>query len=81
MRKQRVRHEKLPRIGDLFEIATACGLTVTVVAHRSGRRDLTVGKPDEHQPLATVALTRTEATALATLLSGAHIELTMTPLA
>jgi K+/H+ antiporter YhaU regulatory subunit KhtT len=78
MRRLKVRHEPLPRIGDLFEITPACGLTVTVVSHRSGRRDLSVGTPGEQQPLATVSLTRTEATALATLLTGAHIELTTT---
>jgi K+/H+ antiporter YhaU regulatory subunit KhtT len=79
MRKLKVRHEALPGVGDLFEIASACGLTVTVVAHRSGRRDLAVGKPGDDEPLVTVALTRTESTALATLLTGAHIELTTTP--
>jgi K+/H+ antiporter YhaU regulatory subunit KhtT len=79
MRKLKVGHERLPGIGDLFEIASASGLTVTVVAHRSGRRQLAVGEPDDDQVLITVALTRTEATALATLLTGAQIELITTP--
>ena len=79
MRKLKVGHEALPGSGDLFEIASAAGLIVTVVPHRSGRRHLAVGKPDDDQPLVTVALTRTEATALATLLTGAQIELVTTP--
>jgi K+/H+ antiporter YhaU regulatory subunit KhtT len=79
MRKQKVQHQALPGIGDLFAIATGSGLTVTVVAHRSGRRSVTVGEPEADEPLASVALTRKEAVALAALLAGAHIELTPTP--
>jgi K+/H+ antiporter YhaU regulatory subunit KhtT len=79
MRKQKVQHEALPGIGDLFEIATGSGFIVTVVTHRSGRRYVTVGAPEADEPLVSIALTRTESVALATLLTGAHIELIATP--
>jgi K+/H+ antiporter YhaU regulatory subunit KhtT len=79
MRKQKVKHRLLPGIGDFFEIVTASGLSVSVVSHRSGRRDVAVGVPGADQPLVSAPLTRTEAVALATLLTGAHIELASTP--
>ena len=79
MRKQKVKHRALPGIGDLFEITTGSGLSVSVVSHRSGRRDLAVGVPGADEPLVSVPLSRNEAIALATLLTGAHIELATTP--
>ncbi len=79
MRKVKVRHEPLPGIGEVFELDTASGLTLTVVTHRSGRREIAIGTRDEEQPIVTVGLTRAEALAIATLLSGAHIELATTP--
>ncbi len=79
MRKLKVRHEPLPGIGELFELDTASGLTLTVVTHRSGRRHIAIGSRDEEQPIVTAGLSRAEALAVATLLSGAHIELTTTP--
>lgn len=78
MRKLKVRHQPLPGIGELFKVDTACGLTVTVVSHRSGRREIVVGRREADEPLATAALTRNEAAAVATLLTGAHIELITT---
>lgn len=75
MRKLRVRHERLPGIGDLFEIPTGSGLSIRVATHRSGRRNLLVGSSDADQPEFSVPLTRAEATGLAALLVGAHIEL------
>ena len=78
MRKLKVRHQVLPGIGELFELDTASGLTLTVVTHRSGRRDIAIETRDEEQPMATAGLTRAEALAVATLLSGAHIELATT---
>jgi K+/H+ antiporter YhaU regulatory subunit KhtT len=77
MRKLKVGHEQLPGIGDLYEITPRSGGTLTVVAHRSGRRDLIVGTPDDDRPPVTVELSRSEATAVATLLAGVHIELSM----
>ena len=79
MRKLRVRHEPLPGIGELFEIVAASGLSVRVASYRSGRRDVAIGSPDADEPEVTVALTRAEATALAALLVGAHIELITEP--
>ncbi len=66
MRKLKVRHQPLPGIGELFELDTTSGLTLTVVTHRSGR------------PMVTAGLGRAEALAIATLLGGAHIELATT---
>ena len=85
MRKQKVKHRALPGIGDLFEITTGSGLSVSVVSHRSGRRDLAVGVPGADEPLVSESTpeagtsARNEAIALATLLTGAHIELATTP--
>lgn len=79
MRKLKVRHQPLPGIGELFELDAASGLTLTVVTHRSGRRDLAIGTGDEDQPKVTVGLTRTEALAVAMLLSGVQVELAMVP--
>lgn len=78
MRKQKVKHRVLPGIGDFFEIAIGSGFSVSVVNHRSGRRDLAVGVPGADQPLVSASLTRSEANALAALLTGAHIELVAT---
>ena len=79
MRKLKVRHERLSGVGDVFEFDTASGATVTVVTHRSGKRDLAVGRPEDEEPLISASLTRTEAIAVATFLTGAHIELSTTP--
>ena len=46
-----------------------------VASHGSPPRDLSIGFPGADRPEVTVALTRAEATALAALLVGAHIEL------
>ncbi len=79
MRKMKARHQRLPGIGERFELDTAAGLTLTVVNHRSGRRDIAIATRDEAQPAVTAGLTRAEALAIATLLSGAHIDLATTP--
>lgn len=79
MRKLKIRHERLPRIGELFELVSSSGGVVTVVSQRSGRRDLLIGAQVAHEPIATVSLTRAEATAVAALLVGAHIELITDP--
>jgi TrkA domain protein len=78
MRKLKVGHEPLPGIGERFHIAAASGLTVTVVSHRSGRRDVAILEADADEPLATVALTKGEAAAVAAVLVGAQIELVRT---
>ena len=79
MRTLKVQHETLPHVGDRFEFSTGAGLTVTVVAQQSGQRELAVSQPNDDQPLVTLSLSRTEATALAALLTGVHVELTQTP--
>ena len=77
MRTLRVR-QRLPGIGERFEPDTASGLTLTVVTHRSGRRDVAIGRRDEEQPVVTAGLTGAQALAIATV-SGVHIELATTP--
>jgi K+/H+ antiporter YhaU regulatory subunit KhtT len=81
MRKLHVRHQPLPGIGDMFQLDVTSGLTVSVISHRSGRRDLAITERQAEEPLATAALTRAEAIAVAALLTGTHIELTSTPVA
>lgn len=78
MRKVKVRRHPLPGVGDRFDLATASGMTVTVVSHRSGRRDIGIGEPGADAPLAITGLTRSEATAVGMLLVGAHIDVTTT---
>ncbi len=75
MRKLRVRRQLLSGVGELFELETSSGLTVVVVAHRSGRRQIALRAGDAERPAASTTLTRTEALAIAALLSGTHIEL------
>lgn len=79
MRKYEVLYDKLPKIGDLFEFTSCSDFTITVVTLSSGRRELALSQPGEEAPFVSVPLTRTEATVLATLLTGAHIELKSTP--
>jgi K+/H+ antiporter YhaU regulatory subunit KhtT len=78
MRKLKVGHEPLPGIGERFHVESACGLTITVVSHRSGRRDVAILETGDDEPLATVALSKGEAAAVAALLVGAQIELVPT---
>ena len=68
MPKLTVRHQRLPRIGELSELDTASGLTLVVVTHRSGWRDIAIAARDEEQPAVTAGLSR-----------AAHIELATTP--
>ena len=72
-----VRHQPLAGIGDLFELDTASGSTITVVNHRSGRRDVAIEAEAGGSPVPAV-LTEEEAAAMAMLLSGVRIELLMT---
>ena len=79
MRKLKIRHQPLPHVGELFELATASGYVVTIVAQRSGRRELVIRRSGEEQSLSTTELTRSESAAVAALLVGAHIELCTEP--
>jgi K+/H+ antiporter YhaU regulatory subunit KhtT len=75
MRTIKVRHERLPGIGERFELTARSDVTVTVVSEPSGRQHLAIGLRDDDEPVATVSLTRGEAAALASVLVGAHTEL------
>jgi hypothetical protein len=79
MRKLKIRHERMSGTGDLFEFESSTGGVVTVVNQRSGRRDLSIGTEVARETIATASLTRSEASALAALPVGAHIELTTDP--
>jgi hypothetical protein len=75
MRQLRVRHARMPGIGEKFEFVSALGLVITVVSQRTGRCDLSIADAVGTEPIATASLTKAEATALAALLMGAHVEL------
>lgn len=79
VRKLKIRHERLSGIGARFHLKAASGVTVTVISHRSGRRDFAVLETDADEPTATVRLSRAEAAAVAALLVGAQIELVEMP--
>ena len=78
MRAQKVRHRRLPHIGELYELDTADGPVVTVAVNRSGRRDVAVRQRDAEEPYMQLSLNRSEALAVASLLTGSHIELIAT---
>ena len=65
MRRLKAQHQSLPGIGELIQRDTASELTLTVISHRSGRRDIAVGRRDEDRPTVTAGLTRAEAVAVA----------------
>ena len=75
MRKLNVGHAPLPGIGDLYEMLLPSGVSIQVATQRSGRHHLSVNSPDATEPPVTAVLSRAEATGLATLLLGAHIEI------
>jgi TrkA domain protein len=76
LRKLRIRQRSLPGIGELLELDTRSGQTVTIVVHRSGRREIGLRRHDEESAAATAPLTAAEAVALAGLLTGARVYLT-----
>jgi K+/H+ antiporter YhaU regulatory subunit KhtT len=76
MRKVSVQHERLPGVGESFELVTTSGFTVTVVNHHSGRRDIAIRGRGADDSLAIASLTDTEAAAIALLLTGAYVEVT-----
>ena len=57
MHRLNVRHQALPGIGDRFELDTSSGSTITVISHRSGRRDIAIARPDGEGPSITTELT------------------------
>jgi TrkA domain protein len=76
LRKLRIRQRFLPGIGELLELDTRSGQTVTIVVHRSGRREIGLRRREEEAAAATAPLTAAEAVALAGLLTGARVYLT-----
>jgi K+/H+ antiporter YhaU regulatory subunit KhtT len=50
MRKLKVGHQLLPGIGERFHVDIKSGLRVTVVSHRSGRRDVAILKAASPRP-------------------------------
>jgi K+/H+ antiporter YhaU regulatory subunit KhtT len=77
MYKVTVRHQRLPGIGDRFELDTASGVTVTVVSHLRGVRHVVI-QPYGDEPIPTAVLTEVEAAGLAALLVGVQVELVVT---
>ena len=75
MRRLRVRQRSLPGIGEVLELATRTGQTVTVVIHRSGRREIGLRRRGAETTEAKAYLTASEAVALAGLLTGARVYL------
>jgi K+/H+ antiporter YhaU regulatory subunit KhtT len=73
VRRLSVRQRSLPGIGELLELDTRSGQTVTVVIHRSGRREIGLRRRGEETTQATAYLTAAEALALAGLLTGASV--------
>jgi K+/H+ antiporter YhaU regulatory subunit KhtT len=75
VRRLSVRQRSLPGIGELLELDTRSGQTVTVVIHRSGRREIGLRQRGDETTEATAHLTAAEALALAGLLTGARVYL------
>lgn len=69
-----VRQERVPGLGQLFQLAAPDGSAITVVAEDStGRRELLVRAPGADEPSARVELPEAHAVTLATLLSGVRV--------
>jgi K+:H+ antiporter subunit KhtT len=72
---------RLPGVGIRYEFSTRAGDRVEVVAHRSGRRDIFVGDPDDPDSFrAVLELTEDESQTLAELLGGSRITRELTKL-
>jgi len=69
-----VREQSLPGIGTLFELRVHTGDWVSVVFHRSRRRDVGVRQRDDDETVASVTLTEAEALALAAVLAGVLVD-------
>jgi TrkA domain protein len=72
---------RLPGVGIRYEFPTRAGDQVEVVAHRSGRRQIFVGDPDDPDAFrAVLELTEEESQTLAELLGGSRITRELTKL-
>jgi K+/H+ antiporter YhaU regulatory subunit KhtT len=74
MRKVTVHERSIPSVGDLYELCAETGETVSVVFHRSGRRDIGIRPPDRDSTTVSVTLTHAEAIALAGVLAGVFVD-------
>jgi TrkA domain protein len=76
-----VKELRLPGVGIRYEFATRAGERVEVVAHRSGRREIFIGTPDDPDAFrAVLELTEDESRTLAELLGGSRITHELTKL-
>lgn len=74
-----VEETPLPGIGTRKDLVTESGSRVGVVAYRDGQTELIVSKPDDPDAcLASIPLTRDEASALGNLLGGHQIVMQLT---
>jgi TrkA domain protein len=76
-----IREWPLPGVGMSYEFTTAAGARLRVITHRSGRRDISVGTPNDPDAYHTVLeLTEDESRTLAELLGGSSITRELTRL-
>lgn len=68
-----VTEQALPGIGQRYDLRAAEGGSVTVVIHHSGRRDIYILDGGD-EPLATVALSDSQARTLGAILGGAYFK-------
>lgn len=68
-----VTEHALPGIGQRYDLRAAEGGSVTVVIHHSGRRDIYILDGGD-EPLATVALSDSQARTLGAILGGAYFK-------
>ena len=74
MRKVTIHERSIPTVGELYELCAEAGETVSVVFHRSGRRDIGIRPPNRDSVTVSVTLTHAEALALAGVLVGAFVD-------
>jgi K+/H+ antiporter YhaU regulatory subunit KhtT len=74
MHSVKVREQALPGIGVLVEMTTADGPIVSVVCHRTRRRDVSIRGRHDDTAIASVHLSEDEALALASVLAGLIVE-------
>jgi hypothetical protein len=70
-----VRQQTLPGVDAMCTLDVYAGVTVTVVSHRSGRGDVTIGAGSAGEADVTAALTEVEATALAALVTRGAVDI------
>lgn len=68
----RIHERSLPGVGHRFELDTADGRSLIVVARRDGSRDVSIREGDDDATSGTARLTREHAVAVGSLLLGAR---------